>query len=161
MVKHHHLQKCCWSGYCLTASLMQFYLPQEDVPIYFFVKLQSGNPQLYCCIISNMQMRLDGYRARESVCNAFSRKFKCYWKTAAMMRLRTWAKVLWRTKCHLYSWQWSHSMVCVWNPQTEWKKWGHRQENQYDFPPEDPDSWQVGECWRAQQLLTRWAPTCS
>lgn len=132
MVKHLYQQKCCWSGYCLTAPPRYFYLPEEDVPIYFLTTLQSGNPQLYCCIVSNVEMRLEGYRARESVCNDFSRKlFKCCWKTAVMMRLRTQAKVLWREMPTL--WMAVTTLCSVCGTQREWKKRGHRQENQDDF----------------------------
>lgn len=42
MVKHLYQQKCCWSAYCLRASPMHFYLPEEDIPIYFLTNLQSG-----------------------------------------------------------------------------------------------------------------------
>lgn len=123
--------------------------------------LQSGNPQLYCCIVSNVEMRLEGYRARESVCNDFSRKlFKCCWKTAVMMRLRTQAKALWREMPTL--WMAVTTLCSVCRTQREWKKQGHRQENQDDFLLKNlGDGWQVGECWGAQQLLTRRAPACS
>lgn len=86
MVRLHYPEKCCWSSYCLTASPVHFLLPRKDIAIYFLMILQSGNPQLYCCIISNMQLRLDGYRAREP---DSTRKPHCCWKTAAVMRLKT------------------------------------------------------------------------
>lgn len=78
----------------LSPSISNALLSSKDVPIYFLATLQSGNPQLYCCIVSNMEMRLDGYGAREY--NNFSRKLKHCWETAAMMRLKTWAKAFWR-----------------------------------------------------------------
>lgn len=52
----------------LTASPVHFVLPHKDIPIYFLMILQRGNPQLYCCTVSSTQLRLDGYRAREPVC---------------------------------------------------------------------------------------------